>query len=394
MTRSWQPSFEAWGPPAGPFSPDRLAYTVTNTGDSSLDFAVTHGGSGNWLTLCHALSPHLSATVTAWVNELASALGPGVYPDTVTFTNITNSIGNTTRGAQLTVLQGVLSVTPADGLTSSGPVGGPFSPSSKIYTLANTGTAAINWTAAHLPAANWITLSRASGTLAAGANTTVTVSINSNATSLPQGTYADTVTFTNTTNGIGNTTRPVSLTAATKTLTSVVVTPASLICPSNDPRQLTATAYFSDSSSLNVTSLGTWTSSRTSVCTVSAAGLVTPVSQGSANVTCSYTYSGTTRTGTCAVSVKYQTVWYLYLSPAGYTFYTATPAQFTCKARTTTGWIAVTQVCQWTSSNPTVATVSPTGLVTPVARGSATITARYLYNGSYLSTSGSVQVAF
>ena len=40
----------------------------------------------------------------------------------------------------------------------------------------------------------------------------VTVSINSNANSLVPNTYTDTVSFANTTNGLGNTTRPVSLT--------------------------------------------------------------------------------------------------------------------------------------------------------------------------------------
>ena len=385
------------GNQGGPFSPSSETYTLSNTGTTSINWTATHSPIATWVTLSATsgtLAGGARTTVTVSINSNANSLAGGLYSDTVTFTNTTSGIGNTTRGVQLTVLQGALSVTPADGLTSSGSVGGPFSPSSKTYTLTNTGTASINWTATHLPAADWITLSSTSGTLTAGGNTAVTVSINSGAASLGQGIYTDTVTFTNTTNGVGNTTRPVSLTVATKTLTSVAVAPTSLVCPSNDPRQLDATAYFSDSSSLDITSLATWTSSRTSVCRVSAAGLVTPVSGGSANATCSYTYSGTTRTGTCSLSVNYQTVWYLYLSPTSQTFYSATPVQFTCQARTTTGWINVTQVCQWISSNTGVATVSSTGLVTPVARGNATITARYLYNGSYLAKSASVQVSF
>ena len=108
---------------------------------------------------------------------------------------------------------GAMSVMPAGGLSSSGAPGGPFSPSSQQYTLTNTGGTSINWTASKVQ--SWVTLSSAGGTLAAGANTTVTASINSGANTLAVGSYSDTVTFTNTTNGTGNATRPVSLTVTT-----------------------------------------------------------------------------------------------------------------------------------------------------------------------------------
>jgi hypothetical protein len=68
----------------------------------------------------------------------------------------------------------------------------------------------MNWTASN--AQSWVTLSATGGTLAAGANTTVTASINAGANSLAAGGYSDNVTFTNTANGTGNTSRPVSLT--------------------------------------------------------------------------------------------------------------------------------------------------------------------------------------
>ncbi|MBK8270224.1 MAG: hypothetical protein IPK83_18770 [Planctomycetes bacterium] len=104
----------------------------------------------------------------------------------------------------------MMTVAPSNGLASSGPMGGPFSPAGWVYTLTNSGGTSINWTAAKTQ--SWVTLSSSSGTLAAGASTTVTVSINSNASALAAGGYADTVTFTNTTNGSGNTTRSVALT--------------------------------------------------------------------------------------------------------------------------------------------------------------------------------------
>jgi subtilisin family serine protease len=130
---------------------------------------------------------------------------------------------------------GALSVSPSTGLSSSGFEGGPFSPSSQIYTLSNTGGQSIAWTASK--SAAWVSLSNTSGSLAAGGTTTVTVSINSTANSLTAGSYSDTVFFTNSTNGSGNTSRNVSLS----------VNPAALNAPTN----LTATAISGPAVRLN-----------------------------------------------------------------------------------------------------------------------------------------------
>jgi len=105
---------------------------------------------------------------------------------------------------------GYLSVTPTEGLTASGEQGGPFSPGSAAYTLENTGSALINWTASK--SQDWVTLSSTGGVLAPSESTTVTVSINANADALAPNTYGDTVSFQNTDNGAGDTTRPVVLT--------------------------------------------------------------------------------------------------------------------------------------------------------------------------------------
>lgn len=105
--------------------------------------------------------------------------------------------------------EGTLSVTEGD-LASSGDPGGPFSPTSKEYTLLNFGATSLNWTAGN--AASWLSLVPASGTLNAGESITVTASINSNANTHPVGTYVDAISFTNTTNGNGSTTRAASVT--------------------------------------------------------------------------------------------------------------------------------------------------------------------------------------
>ena len=107
---------------------------------------------------------------------------PAQSLNTVVTYNITatdNTTASTTSGTgTYTVGSGApaLTVTPSSNLTASGPAGGAFSAASATYTLTNSGTAAMNWTASKT--AGWLTLDSSGGALAAGANTTVTATIN------------------------------------------------------------------------------------------------------------------------------------------------------------------------------------------------------------------------
>ena len=146
-----------------------------------------------------------------WSAAIPAQLADAVVSYSISATDsATVSANSATNSYTVIAAAPILAVTPATGLNSSGNPGGPFSPSSAIYTLTNTGNAAMNWTAAKTAA--WLTLSSPSGTLAAGANTTVTASVNSAANSLVSGIYNDTVTFTNVTNSNGNASRAVNLT--------------------------------------------------------------------------------------------------------------------------------------------------------------------------------------
>jgi len=135
-------------------------------------------------------------------------------PSAGTYTLLVNDDGDTETGDYTIYLRlatpGVLEVTPAEGFVSSGFMYGPFAPGSKTYTIRNTGDEPLDWMVSNMQ--NWITLSATAGTLTAGASRTITVSINTNANSLSPGIYNDTITFTNVTNGMGNTTRSVELT--------------------------------------------------------------------------------------------------------------------------------------------------------------------------------------
>jgi V8-like Glu-specific endopeptidase len=102
-----------------------------------------------------------------------------------------------------------MQVTPGTGLAASGDPGGPFSPTSQLYTIENAGDTSFGFSVTDDAA--WVSVTGGSGTLNPGATAAVTVSLNAAANGLPQGLHTATVQFTNTTNGDGDTTRPVSL---------------------------------------------------------------------------------------------------------------------------------------------------------------------------------------
>lgn len=212
-------SLAASGNIGGPLSPGSQVYNVQNTGNSTLNWTASK--SQNWVTLSPmigSLAPGQITAVSVTINPNANSLPAGSYADTITFVNVDNGIGNTTRSVSLAVngTTAVLTVTPEIGLISSGISGGAFYPLSQIYTLINTGDANLSWSASSTQ--SWLSLSATSGSLAAGESATVTISINSAAGQLTQGSYSDTLTFANVTNGKGNTSRPVALTVTAPNL--------------------------------------------------------------------------------------------------------------------------------------------------------------------------------
>jgi formylglycine-generating enzyme required for sulfatase activity len=87
----------------------------------------------------------------------------------------------------------------------------------------NTGETEFNWAAATAP---WVTLSKSNGTLIAGSMDWVDASINGIANGFDVGSYSDTITFMNTTNHFGDTSRGVSLTVNSPIPPGMVLIPA------------------------------------------------------------------------------------------------------------------------------------------------------------------------
>ncbi len=94
-------------------------------------------------------------------------------------------------------------------LSASGFVGGPFFPNSVIYRISNPSKATLPWSVSKN--SSWVNLSTASGNLAPESFVDITVSIANAAGVLPAGLHDDTIIFTNTSNGVGNATRSISL---------------------------------------------------------------------------------------------------------------------------------------------------------------------------------------
>lgn len=101
-------------------------------------------------------------------------------------------------------------VTPDEALKAEGPLGGPFDVSSKTYLVENNGDFPIDFSVAHN--AGWVDAVPTGGTLQPGASTSVVVSINGEASTLPGGYWSDTIFFTNETDHEGDTERGVGIT--------------------------------------------------------------------------------------------------------------------------------------------------------------------------------------
>jgi uncharacterized protein YjdB len=151
---------------------------------------------------------------------------------------------------------------------------------------------------------------------------------------------------------------------------SVSVSPASANLTTGQTVPLTATPRDSSGNPLSGRVV-TWSTNGAAVATVNSNGLVMGVAAGSATITA--TSEG--QSGTAAVSVTLAPVASVSLSPASASVAVGQTVQLTATPRDASGNALSGRVLAWSSSNPAVATVNGSGLVTGVAVGSATITA-------------------
>ncbi|HTU41082.1 MAG TPA: Ig-like domain-containing protein [Candidatus Aquilonibacter sp.] len=169
-------------------------------------------------------------------------------------------------------------------------------------------------------------------------------------------------------------TPPIS-SSSTPSLISIAVTSASGSITVGQSNQLTATAKYSDGSTKNVTASVSWSSSSAGIATVSKSGLMTALAAGQVKIAATLDVI----TGSMSFNVTHTLV-SLSVTSSGNVYSTSVGSslQFNAFANYNDGTsINVTGSALWTSSATTIASISSSGLLTPIAAGNAQVQAIY-----------------
>ncbi|MCX6116720.1 MAG: fibronectin type III domain-containing protein, partial [Proteobacteria bacterium] len=170
-----------------------------------------------------------------------------------------------------------------------------------------------------------------------------------------------------------------TLTAASATLSSLTVAPPNTALPNGYSMPLKATGTYSDGMVLDITDSATWTTSNSSIASVSntasSIGNITGTGAGTATITA--TISSVTNTAT--VNVNSATLSSISVTPATITKPAGTTTQMFAQGTFSDGSVLdLTSFVTWStsSSNASASNTYPTkGLITSSAAGAVTITA-------------------
>jgi hypothetical protein len=169
---------------------------LTNYGNVPLTWKLVNPKTVSWLSnfpVTGVLLPQATTNVLLNYAAAASTLALGNYSAKLIFSNVTSKVAQSV-GFQLHIVPD-LSVEPATGLVVSGPVGGPFMPSSQDFTITNLGGAPVGW---HLaPSSGWLAFSQTTGTVAVASAETFTVSLTARADKFVAGVYKTNVVVKN-----------------------------------------------------------------------------------------------------------------------------------------------------------------------------------------------------
>jgi uncharacterized protein (TIGR03437 family) len=206
-------------------SPAAQTLTINNsdTGDLAWQAQAATNSGGNWLSVSPASG---SAPSTASVSVNLAGVLPGTYTGTITISSGSEAVTNSPQTVSVTLT--VASVTPVIGVTVSSlsfAADAGTNPLAQNFTVNNTGTGSLSWTASATTASggNWLSITPTSGS--AGTSVQVTVS----SAALAIGAYNGTITITSSSLGISNPTVTIPVSLLVRSTTPLMaVTPASL----------------------------------------------------------------------------------------------------------------------------------------------------------------------
>jgi uncharacterized protein YjdB len=182
---------------------------------------------------------------------------------------------------------------------------------------------------------------------------------------------------------LGTTTASATFKVTAAIVTSLAVQPKVAALPVGITQVLTATATYSDATKIDVTSLAVWSSSDSTVASVAnaasggvATGTVTSLKVGGATITAAFGGASDTAQVTTTAAVITE----IDVAPAAMTVAAGRQQAFAATAKLSDSSTSdVTTQVTWSSSAPTIATISNAssskGLATAVAKGTATIAA-------------------
>ena len=183
------------------------------------------------------------------------------------------------------------------------------------------------------------------------------------ATAVAQGTS----TISATTAGITGST---TLTVGAPALTSIAITPANPSIAKGTTQQFHATGTYSDGSTVDLTSSVAWASSNAGVASVSVSGLATGAGAGTAQISAT---AGAV-TGATNLTVTAAKLISITVTPAGQSAKLGSKIQYKATGTYSDGSTQdLTASVTWSSSSPSVATMTTTGVATAAKAGSTTI---------------------
>jgi outer membrane protein assembly factor BamB len=157
-----------------------------------------------------------------------------------------------------------------------------------------------------------------------------------------------------------------------RTVESINISPSPVSLPKGSRKKFSAVAHYRDGSHAELVSEVIWTSSNPGVATIDEEGIATATNEGSSNLKAIFQQASAVTT----VSVVGVTPVALAISPANETIPSGGDSPFRVLAtRSDNSLEDVTNQVKWTSSNPAVAKVAPSGLARGQAQGSTTIVA-------------------